>query len=196
MIMDIKKYSKAHCLPRRKIQADIIAEANPEWKERIRENWWEDDNIRSSKLFLKQTHWAGENVDVAMDAYKQFLFLHNVLLAIGGSETCFPVFEDDMEAILARGRYFHGRSRMMKGQPSQCHRNSCELWKLNHEKHDVSICTGYALSEDGMWRQHSWLLLIESDGREIIIETTKKRKAYYGFIMNDEEAYAFVEDNF
>ena len=55
--------------------------------------------------------------------------------------------------------------------------------------------TGYALSDDGMWRQHSWCIC--DAGEEyiedsIIIETTEKRLAYFGFIMDEEESEEFV----
>ena len=191
-----REYCLEHKLPKRKITTDIITESDPEWKKRLQEsNWWESNNIQTPEMFLKATRAQAENLEYFTKQHQDFVFLHNVLLKIGGFETCFPIYEDDMEAILTRGRYFYGHSRMMKGQPSQCHRNSCELWELNHDEHNISICTGYALSEDGIWRQHSWILLIE-DCREILIETAIKRKAYYGFVMNDDEAQEFVDENF
>lgn len=191
------KYCKAHSLPKRRIKADNIAEVNPEWKARLRERWWEAENIKTVQAFAEQRKILKESDERVFNLYLQFLALHNVLLAIGGSETCFPDFEPDMDAILARGKYYPGRSRMMKGQPSQCHRNSCELWENNYKELDVAICTGYALSLDGMWRQHSWLVWRkEGEDKETIIETTQKRVAYYGFEMTEEEAKEFCRENF
>lgn len=194
MYTSFEQYCKEHFLPKRRIKADNIAEVNPQWKENLKERWWEDQNIKSYQNFLEQGVITG--CTTPEETYKQFLFLHNVLLAIGGSETCFPCFEPDMEAILFRGRYFSGKSKMMKGKPCQCHSNSCKLWVKNHEEHDVAICTGYALSADGMWRQHSWLIWRQKDeNKETVIETTKKRKAYYGFVMTKDEAIDFISKN-
>lgn len=188
-VRELSDYRIQHNLPKRKVKAPIIAESDPEWKESLKNHWWESENIQSSDMFLK-------NRETKESDYEDFYFLHKVLLSIGGSETCLPPVEEDMKAILDRGRFFGGRSRMMKGKPSQCHRNSCELWRLNHEDHNVQICTGYALSEDGMWRQHSWLLLQDMNNQETVIETTKKRKAYFGFVMTEDEALDFVSANY
>jgi hypothetical protein len=54
-----------------------------------------------------------------------------------------------------------------------------------------SICTGYALTRDGMWRQHSWVYTRSGT----VVETTVKRVQYFGFIMNETECEIFLEDN-
>jgi len=46
--------------------------------------------------------------------------------------------------------------------------------------------TGWALSNDGIWRQHTWLLKGKA-----IVETTSPREKYYGFVLTDEEANQF-----
>ena len=197
MEISFDKYCKEHFLPKRRIKANNIAEVNPEWKARLKEQWWEAENIKTIQAFTEQRKNLKESNEGILKLHLQFCDLHNILLTIGGSETCFPIYQEDIDAILDRGKYYSGRSRMMKGQPSQCHRNSCELWENNYKDHDVAICTGYALSADGMWRQHSWLVWRkESEDKEVIIETTKKRVAYYGFEMTEEEAKEFCRKNF
>ena len=64
----------------------------------------------------------------------------------------------------------------------------CEfIWK---EK-GYRVCTGYALSDDGMWRQHSWC--IDKRPRTTkIIETTEPRVLYFGYVLNDEETKRFI----
>jgi hypothetical protein len=52
----------------------------------------------------------------------------------------------------------------------------------------VRLSTGFALSDDGMWRPHSWLRA--SSGT--LIETTEQRVAYYGFAFDDEGAELFA----
>lgn len=121
--------------------------------------------------------------------------LKTTLLAIGGDFICMTM-EEDLEKIISRGEVFKGRgSIMMKGRPSQCHSNSAELWDVNQGK--LELVTGYALSIDedelGVWRPHTWLVSIES-GK--VIETTVKRKTYFGFRMNKEESEKFVDDNY
>lgn len=87
---------------------------------------------------------------------------------------------------------------MMVGKPSQCHRNSCELWMNNRKQFQVNIATGYALSSDGLWRQHTWLIhryQTRTQSRMRLIETTEKRLGYFGFEMTAEEAMAFCSSN-
>ena len=76
--------------------------------------------------------------------------------------------------------------------------NSCALYKANllntRLDGDLTIATGYALSKDGMWRQHSWLVLRKCRSYKIV-ETTEKREAYFGFAMNAEKCLEFMRDN-
>jgi hypothetical protein len=116
--------------------------------------------------------------------------LKKKLLAIGGWAVCAPVIEPDLMKILERGRKFPGKSKMMRGEPCRCHSNSACCWDENREL--CKICTGYALSKDGMWRQHSWVYT--NDGT--VVETTEKRLQYFGFVMTDEECELFLENNF
>jgi hypothetical protein len=113
--------------------------------------------------------------------------LKKKLLSYKGWAVCI-YNEEDLEKLLSdRSKlYFAAHLRMKAGLPSQCHFNTCR----NHEDYGYKICTGYALTRDGMWRQHSWGL----DGRNII-ETTTRRILYYGFEMTDTETKEFCYDN-
>lgn len=113
--------------------------------------------------------------------------LKKILLEIGGWGVCINQ-EPDLEKILRRGVIFPGKSRMMKGEPCQCHRNSALCWDENREL--CTICTGYALTRDGMWRQHTWV--VTNSG--LVIETTMKRVQYFGFMMTPEECELFLEE--
>jgi hypothetical protein len=120
--------------------------------------------------------------------------LRTLLLSFGGSEVCLPVKDRDADNILKRGQLWYG-DRVYKtlGKPSQCHANSANCWYNNQE--NIVLCTGYALSEDGMWRQHTWC--VEPRVRKSrVIETTVKRVAYFGFAMTKEEALEFYDWNF
>jgi len=72
-------------------------------------------------------------------------------------------------------------------QPNECHRNCATLWKLSPDA--VSIVTGYCLSSDGMWREHTWLI----DALDDIVETTLPRTRYFGIRLSPETAKEFCD---
>ena len=80
----------------------------------------------------------------------------------------------------------------MLGEDCHCHSNSALLWEVNKDK--TVICTGYALSADGMWRQHSWLIHRKPRSNRVV-ETTEPRILYYGFAMTPELCEEFVNEN-
>lgn len=115
--------------------------------------------------------------------------LHDRILSFGGDEVCMTAFNDDDEIILSRGQFFYGKSRLHKGEPQQCHYNSAKLWYENRGR--CNIATGYALSKDGLWRSHSWVVVPKPRSIQIV-ETTVKRVAYFGVVLNDEECEKFL----
>lgn len=118
--------------------------------------------------------------------------LHDKILTFGGDEVCMTMFDEDASKILERGQFFYGSSYMRKGPDCQCHYNSARLWYEN--KGRCFIATGYALSEDGLWRCHSWV--IQPMSRTVRVwETTEKRVAYFGVVLTDEECEEFVANN-
>lgn len=120
--------------------------------------------------------------------------LRQKLLTFAGEAVCFPPCEEDLDNILSYGQFWAGgNAKLMRGEPSQCHVNSANLWEQNKEA--TRICTGYALSEDGIWRQHSWLVWHKPRSNQII-ETTAKRIAYYGFVMPYDMCQQFADENY
>lgn len=123
---------------------------------------------------------------------KEAIELGKKLMEIGGRGLVIDGSDNDIEKIIERGRPFEIKGRkMMMGEPSQCHSNTAGLYDSNKDK--VNIVTGYALAEDGDWRQHSWGVMKEK-GK--IVETTNKYLAYFGFILTDDESEEFVYDNY
>ncbi len=114
------------------------------------------------------------------------------LLSLGGSGVAI-LLEEDLEKLLTRGTACKGtKARLKKGRDCRCHGNSADLWKSNKQKYRVA--TGWALSRDGCWRQHSWVVepLVNWDNSGYqIIETTVRRVAYYGFMLTEEECEKF-----
>ena len=56
----------------------------------------------------------------------------------------------------------------------------------------MSDCDRICLSEDGLWRQHSWV--VQPMTRTVKVwETTVERVAYFGVVLNDEECQEFFD---
>ncbi len=124
----------------------------------------------------------------------EFATLVERLLAISGIRVVAPPMpESDLTAILDRGREWDASSRLVRGMPSRCHQNVALLYTTN-PRH-LQIVTGYALSEDGLWRQHSWLHDASPRRRKRTIETTECRIRYFGVALDPEESRAFVAGN-
>jgi hypothetical protein len=60
---------------------------------------------------------------------------------------------------------------------SGCHQNVATIWRRK-QYGIAAIGSSYALSDDGLWRDHTWGIL--HDGG--ILETTMPRKRYFGLI--------------
>jgi hypothetical protein len=116
--------------------------------------------------------------------------LERRLLNLGGLLALLFLHEPQIAELLERGRYFPGaKARIRRGQRSACHSNVSLLFVLTEGA--VRIATGYGLSPDGLWSQHSWGMAEE--GR--IIETTRRRLRSYGFVLDDPEILPFVLGN-
>jgi hypothetical protein len=99
------------------------------------------------------------------------------LLTHGGSVVVPPPGpESDLDALLDRAAAFGSTTRFEPRDVNACHENVAVLW-IDGEVE--SIGTGYALSDDGLWRQHSWG--VDADGT--VVETTAERQAYVGITL-------------
>jgi hypothetical protein len=76
------------------------------------------------------------------------------------------------------------------GAPNDCHGNAARLWKRDPD--NIVIMTGYALSDDDLWREHTWALKPKGD---IILDSLPKRKIYLGISLPPKEAELFHKDN-
>lgn len=156
-----------------------------DWKERCRSNsfWFQDTVAEAKKMFPE------------MD--ERLFELKARLLDFAGDAVCLPPYEEDLENILEYGQFWLGyNAERMRGeacQACQCHANSARIWEQNQDK--SVICTGYALSADGMWRQHSWLIHRKARSNKIV-ETTRPRVLYYGFALTPEMCERFADENF
>lgn len=116
--------------------------------------------------------------------------LRDRILTFGGDEVLLNTRDEDAEKVLERGQFFYGSKYMKKGEDCRCHQNAAYLWDANRDR--CQIATGYALSEDGLWRQHSWV--VQPMTRTVKVwETTVERVAYFGVVLNDEECQEFFD---
>lgn len=163
-----------------------------EWRQRTASYFWSPDYVAPLDIHMRSA-----------------LRLRDRLIGFAGDMACVAYRDLDLEDILAHGQLWCGavvdNARMRRGRPCDCHNNVRKLW-ANANPRDVDgvrrrasarlrfIATGYALSSDGMWRQHSWL--IERSERTLrLIETTAPRIAYYGFAMTERRADSFCDED-
>lgn len=162
-------------------QPVVCRKITQEHKENLKNVWW------STVSVIKPAN------DKEAAKMQRMFALRDRLLEFGGEEVCMPPFEEDYDAIMTRGQFFYGNhARLKRGEPNQCHSNSARLWDANRGR--CQIATGYALSEDGIWRQHSWVVQPLTVSWRVW-ETTVKRVAYFGVVFNDAECEAFLYNN-
>lgn len=118
----------------------------------------------------------------AFDAFARLLLSH-------GGDLVVPPADPD---ILIGPISEMGAIRSVEGlvvrpmQASDCHVNAAELWRAGEVP---SIGTGYAMSNDLLWREHSWG--VTSAGA--IVETTLQRSIYFGFVFEGQDAAWFAD---
>jgi len=110
--------------------------------------------------------------------------LERRLLDLGGVLALLFLPDPQVGELLDRGRYFPGAGALMRcGEPSNCHANAAMMFVQS--RGEVRIASGYALSSDGLWRQHSWGI-DAVDGR--VLETTERRVRYFCYLLNYAES--------
>jgi len=116
--------------------------------------------------------------------------LKTVLLRFGGEFLVAPPKPDaDVPALLVHGFLMSGPVSLKRMKANSCHQNVASIWKARRFG-IVGIATGYALSDDGLWRQHSWGIL-----RNGVLETTEECVKYFGILHQGADADHFVDCN-
>jgi hypothetical protein len=102
-----------------------------------------------------------------------------------------PWHDCRVPALIHAGFVMDGQITLRAMRPCSCHRNISRLWNRNRNRGGLfGIGTGYALSDDGLWRQHSWGV-----GRRGIVETTEVRVTYFGELLLGKDADLFAAYN-
>jgi hypothetical protein len=115
------------------------------------------------------------------------LLLRDRLLNLNGTHLVAPTEPDpDVDGLLVSGSVMEGAVHFEEMAENSCHWNVAALW-LQRREDLVAVATGYALSTDGLWRQHSWGMR-----RNAIFETTAVRTCYFGLLMEGADADAFA----
>lgn len=131
---------------------------------------------------------------------EKLLELRDTILTFGGEQAILQLIEEDLLNLLKRGQFWYGDiAELILGLPVRCHENSAILWaesKKDKSAPTLHIATGYALSEDGLWRQHSWCVESGNGGNKPVIhETTELRIGYFGFVLTEGQANTFFDNN-
>jgi len=129
-------------------------------------------------------------LEEAAKAQPELISFRLSLLKFGGVEFVPPSKPDpDLAELLSSGHLITGPIATEELDEGYCHENVAELW-LDRERGLTAIGTGYALSEDGLWRQHSWCMRNDQ-----IVETTARRIKYFGRLLTGNEADALANAN-
>jgi hypothetical protein len=103
---------------------------------------------------------------------------------------------DVVGRVLACGVAFGPTADRVPGRPNQCHANAALHWA--HSRGQCRIATGFALGGDGVWREHSWVVQPRGGAPDPFrgddwtpLETTEPREAYFGYLLDDQEAEDF-----
>ena len=110
------------------------------------------------------------------------------VLQHGGAEVVPPSRPDPLISLLGqRGAVVSDSTSLVcrLGERSDCHGNAVALWRAGDA---IAIGTGYALSADSLWREHSWAWDREGN----LVETTETRTRYFGVRLDGPEADWFA----
>jgi hypothetical protein len=116
------------------------------------------------------------------------LELRRNLLRFGGSEVNLAPYDPYVDILISeRAMVWAGAAskQIRGGEPNSCHSNVARHYE-RQVRPRWRIATGYALCDKGLWRQHSWLC-----GHKSIGETTERRVAYAGVMLDEVEVVLF-----
>jgi hypothetical protein len=126
----------------------------------------------SQYKYLQDYGYTADSIYVHWDAEG----LKNKLLAVGGQAVVIAgSTPEGCIELVAKGEFTSGeKTKMWKMADRRCHQNVEYI--ITRWPHFKGF-TGFALSEDGVWRFHSWAFDPRTD---CIRETTEPRLMYFG----------------
>jgi hypothetical protein len=127
-----------------------------------------------------------------LELWEQF---RHSCLEHGGIEIVPPMLADaQLERLCSEAVLFDGHAAVFHVMDtSRCHANVSSLWLRGEPEHDpvMMIGTGYALSKDGLWRQHSW----GHTRNGSLVETTSPRDSMFGLVLQGTDSARFAIAN-
>lgn len=116
------------------------------------------------------------------------------LLQHGGEAAQRPICDPQIGAVFDRGVLFECPQVLVRGTPNECHANAGELWMRREGA--ISLCTGYALTAEGIWMQHSWCVTTGDQEKKLILETTPVEwEKHFGCVLDEQESFIFAMAN-
>jgi hypothetical protein len=114
--------------------------------------------------------------------------LTTILLQYGGMRVAvWPDSDPTINLVIEQGKLFVLPAVKKPGQRNRCHQNVARMYR--DRQHGIkAIGTGYALTDDCIWREHSWGISAKR-----ILETTTMRLLYFGVEMKGEAADWFCD---
>jgi hypothetical protein len=147
-------------------------------------------NVQYAELTEERRALLHRRLHEAESLQSEIRILRRLLLKMGGIELVAPPSADGvLRLLIDHGLIMSGPVIRKLMADSACHNNVSLLWALQKPK-VVGIGTGYALSSDGLWRQHSWGVR-----RGGLVETTAPRDQYFGILLRGNRADCFAESN-
>jgi len=139
-----------------------------------------DDAVRNEPGKIGQNGFRFRTLEEHARQQPEIMKLQEILLSIGGEHLIAPPSATlDIPFLIEGGFVMDYPVTEVPMEPHRCHLNSAELFATGKA---TALCNGFALSEDGLWLQHSWALERQKDGTKRIIETTCKRGRYFGIL--------------
>lgn len=147
--------------------------------EAMRSQWWYHTN--DIRAYFRT--YGIENRKMAA----KLLFLREHLLSFGGYEASIESHDDDIDKLLRRGQlWMADRIHFIGSQYDTCHERALAHW---HKTPTVRIpCTGYALTQHGVWEPHIWLVELHPNRNRVLETSNTAHAAFFGFAMTQDEA--------
>lgn len=103
--------------------------------------------------------------------------LKTLLLSHGGGDVVVYDYPDEfLPVVINSGRLFQPNEIIeVAGAPKRCFDNCIAL----HERTGQDLVVGYSLTPQMLWCGHAW---IWDEANSVIIETSRKRLAYFGAV--------------
>ena len=124
-----------------------------------------------------------------------------IILLNKGGERVVNREEIDLVKLVRSGKFYEPKELdeyiLHPLRACQCHYNACAYYDTfiktsSNSEEEINISTGWALSDDGLWRQHSWIYFPIKNS---ILETTVERVMYYGILLEGQSHCDFVSCN-